>query len=173
MAFSCFPVPASLASPPCRCDHSLALLSWVSAHPFNKKTLTIGCLPPVTLVCALLAAPCRNEAMHHWEAGRVLPSCALGGCIVTVLGPGSEASFRLRPLASFGLVRPLPNCSVSFCPVLRPAGCTRKMVIDCTTSPWFAFPCWVLTWVPRLFAALVLAKHLEHQPKVCACWLHP
>ena len=37
MAFSCFPVPASLASPPCRCDHSLALLSWVSAHPFNKK----------------------------------------------------------------------------------------------------------------------------------------
>ena len=112
MAFSSFPVPASLASPPCRCDHSLALLRWVSAHPLKKKiqlnNLTIGCLPPVTLVCALLAAPCRNEAMHHWEAGRVLPSCALGGSIVTVLGPGSEASFRLRPLASFGLVHPLP-----------------------------------------------------------------
>ena len=65
----------------------------------------------------------------------VLPSGVrlLAAC-VTVFGLGLGVSFRLRPFGFLRFSAPFPyNCNVSFCPVLRPAGCTRKMVIDFAT----------------------------------------
>ena len=58
-------------------DHSLALLSWFTA---TKKNLNLGCLPPFTLVCALLAAPYRNAVLHHCESWKVFGAtfCSLG-----------------------------------------------------------------------------------------------
>ena len=56
----------------------------------------------------------------------------LAACVTVFelgLGASSVAPFVLLRFSS-----PFPyNCNVSFCPVLRPAGCTRKMVIDFAT----------------------------------------
>ena len=86
-------------------DHSLALLSWFTAT--QKKNLNLGCLPPFTLVCALLAAPYRNAALHHCESWMVLPSGVrlLAACVTVfglVLGRPSVRSER-----NFPLVRPV------------------------------------------------------------------
>ena len=74
---------------------------------------------------------------------------------------------------------------VSFCPVSRPAGCTRKMVVekkeknDCPTVkrlPCLGVPSPVLGFGPGSLGVslpLVLTKQLEPQLKVCACWLAP
>ena len=116
-------------------DHSLALLRWFAATPFKKKKPYPRLLASFTPVCALLAAPYHNEAMHHCDPEMVLP------CDVRCWRPASQClglglgtPFRLSlvlPSVQFNL---FPNYNVNSCPVLRPAGCTRKMVIDFAPS---------------------------------------
>ena len=108
-------------------DHSLALLSWFAATPVKKKNLNLGCLPPFTLVCALLAAPYRNAALHHCEPGMVLPSGVrlLAAC-VTVFGLVLGVSFRLRPFGFLRFSSPFPilvmSVSARCCALLAAPG---------------------------------------------------
>ena len=80
-------------------DHSLALLSWVAATPGQKKKPYPRLLASFTPVCALLAAPHYNEAMHHCDPGMVLP-CGVRCWLPAsqCLGLGLGAPFRLSLL---------------------------------------------------------------------------
>ena len=100
----------------------------------KKKTLpSVACLLHAGV--RPVAAPYHNEAMHHCDPEMVLP------CDVRCWRPASQClglglgtPFRLSlvlPSVQFNL---FPNYNVNSCPVLRPAGCTRKMVIDFAPS---------------------------------------
>ena len=138
-----------------------------------KKNLSLGCFPPFTLVCACWLHPslkglCTTviQVMVSPDGVRLsaapvfslVPSTILDAS--QCLGSGLGVSFGCALLASSGLVHHFPDCNVIFCPVSRPAGCTRKMVFDIYKTEMAA-------WLYVAHSAYILL------PGVAPCWLHP